>query len=354
MYGPHRHFVTMFVVLLLGSGLGDVRAQATGFLLGLRYDAEIERPIPYYAGDADSLTQAAYYTLYITRVGQNVQVAHRADDLLIPRGGGFIKAGSKRSVYNDWVEDFIWAAPPGTRPEVRGIQALNGENCEGHREEVILYAGADYLSLRQTTAGYCYGAPHPWYFNHLAFVPIDSTHHVGLEVDKVLGARSRRAFETQARLLREDTVEDGAYLSPPDPANWGIIRQNGRWIAIGRVELSDQIAVGDHRDLVISVDLPEELAAHNQRLIPPQLVRRIVPEATDYFTSPEGDFIVIMQEGSLSVHPLQHHTIGRRLLEVSTLNGATPVLAKWSSGGRVDTWLRQLESPLVSSRTDLP
>lgn len=354
MFRAPRRLPAALLLLLLVAGLHEVRAQSTGFLLGLRYDAEIDRPLPYYAGDADSLKQAAYYTLYVTRVGHNVQVAFRSDDLLIPRQNGFVAAGSKRSVYNNWVEDFVWTASPGERPEVPGIQAFNGENCQGHREQILLFAGSEYLSLRQKTAGYCEGAPHPWYFDNLAVVPIDSVDHTGLDIDAVLGQRARRSFETMAAELIARESDDDAFVSPPDPANWGIVRQNGQWVAIGRVDLSDQIAVADQHDLVVSTDLPRRLVERNERAVPPQIVRRVAPDAVDYFTSPLRDFIVIMRRGRFSVHPLQGQTIGRRLLEVSTREGATPVVARWSSGERVEQWLKQLESPRISAQTRTP
>ncbi len=349
-----RHFLTSFVIMLLVSSVEGVHAQSTGLLLGLRYETAIERPLPYYAGDADSLKQASYYTLFVTRSGSTVQVAHRSDDLIIPRGSSFIRAGSKRSVYNDWVEDFIWASPPAVRAEVPGIQTLNGENCEGHREQIILFASARYLSLQQRTAGYCYGAPHPWYFNHLAFVPTDSTGHTGIEVDEVLGLRAWRTFEDQARLLIEEAGQTDARSHPPDPANWGIVRQSGRWVAIGRVELSDQISVGDHRDLVLSTEVPAELVGENRRRLPLEVVRRVAPDMTDYFVSPSGDLVVIMRDSTLTVHPVDNQFIGRRLLEVSLRDDAVPVLAQWATGDRVSRWLKLFESPRFTTRSNIP
>lgn len=350
MVSASRRFAAAVALALLLAGLTDAQAQSTGFLLGLRYEETIDRPLPYYAGDADSLKKASYYTLYITRVGQNVQVAHRADNLLIPRDGGFLAAGSRRSVYNDWVEDFVWTAPPGERPSVPGIQAFNGENCQGYREQTILFAGSRYLSLEQHTAGYCEGAPHPWYFNSLAVVPVDTADHTGLDIDQVLGQRARRTFETQAGQLIERERTEESFSSPPDPANWGIVREQGRWVPVARINLADQIAVEDQRDIVLPVELTRQVVEHNEQPVPLRIVRRVAPDATDYFTSPQRDFIVIMRSNRLTVHPLQGQTIGRRLLEVATREGARPVLARWSSGERVAGWLKQLESPRISAR----
>ncbi len=49
----------LILVLLLFLGWSESRAQETGVLLGLRYEEPIAKTLPYFAGDADSLSRAA-------------------------------------------------------------------------------------------------------------------------------------------------------------------------------------------------------------------------------------------------------------------------------------------------------
>ena len=48
----------LLLVVLLCLGVAEARAQASGVLLGIRYEEPISRPLPYYAGSADSLARA--------------------------------------------------------------------------------------------------------------------------------------------------------------------------------------------------------------------------------------------------------------------------------------------------------
>lgn len=322
----------LFVTIIFA---GDAASQSSGLLLGLRYQIEIDRPVPYYSGDADSLSRDAYVTLYVTRQGRSVQVAERVEGLLIPSGGDFIRAGSKRSVYNNWVEDFVWTSRHGARPDIPGIQPYNGENCEGHRSQRIRFATARYLSLEERTAGYCAGAPHPWFFQTFAVVPIDSTAHTGLDIEHVLGDRARRAFDNQVERLSEIDDED-VFVSHPDPANWAIIRDRGVWRPVVRFSLADHIAVDATEDVMLDVAIPTQIAPRNQRLIPWESIRRVAPGAIDYFVAPGHDLVVILRREHLTVHPLEGSTIGRRLIEVAVPRGAQPVLASWVTGADVD------------------
>lgn len=195
-----RRFLSALMVLLL-CGVIDAAAQEAsvdrGVLLGLRILEPIPKPLPYYATTEDSTARSTYQTLLVVRNDTTFRVAAAPDELVIPRTNRLWRAGVKRSIYNNWVEDFVWAAPTGTLPEWSGIQPYNGEYCEGHRVQDVLYAGPSYLALEQRSSGYCEGAAHPWLFNTLAVVPIDSVTHTGLEIDQVLGSRLRRLSTRQ-------------------------------------------------------------------------------------------------------------------------------------------------------------
>ena len=335
-----RGRVWFFIAALFAAAgfAGEAASQSSGLLLGLRYQAAIERPVPYYAGDADSLSRDAYVTLYVTRQGRSLQVAQRLDGLLIPSDAGFIRAGSKRSVYNDWVEDFVWTSRRDARPEVPGIQPYNGENCEGHRSQRILYAGASYLSLEERTAGYCAGAPHPWYFRTFAVVPVDTTAHTGVDIEDVLGEQARRVFDGHVERLTHADEEEDTFLDHPDPANWAIMRDRGIWKAAVRFSLADHIAVDSVEDIPLDVNLPSHIAPRNQRHIPWETVQRVAPDAVDFFVAPGHDLVVILRHEHLTVHPLEGTTIGRRLIEVVVPPGAQPVLAHWVTGAAVEEW----------------
>ena len=88
-----RPFTWIMSALLLFVGWGESRAQETGLLLGLQYAESIAQPLPYYAGDADSLSRAVYRTLLISESEGAFVVWSDENDLLIPGADGFWHAG---------------------------------------------------------------------------------------------------------------------------------------------------------------------------------------------------------------------------------------------------------------------
>lgn len=346
---------SLVIVAVLPAASIDAVAQDSGLILGMRYDTRIDRALPYYAGDADSLRQPAYYTLFVARRGDTIELEAQVNDLVIPRGDGFFHAGTRRSVYNNWVEDFVWTARPEERPQVPGIQAFNGEYCEGYREQRLLFAGPTHLGIEQRTAGYCDGAAYPWHSSTLAVVPVDSTAHTGLDISRVIGDRAYQTFNGEAARASERIARqrgEDIYFEMADGANWSIKRDKGRWVVVGRVNLSDLPAVVDNVDLVLPVEAPRRIVDRNDSELSWEAVRRAVPDATDFFTSPRGDFVLIQRPGRAVAHFVDDGRIGQRATEVRLRPNSTPVLARWASGDRLLHWTRGFDETLISSRED--
>ncbi len=162
---PVYRRLLLILGLLFCLSVVESNAQGQGVLLGLRVSEPLTRPLPYYTTAADSLSRTTYRTLLLTKTDSSIALAGDVPELLIPRGNGFWRGGTKRSVYNSWVEDFIWSAPEGMPRNFAGIQSFNGEYCEGHRVYDIQFISARHIAYEQRSSGYCEGATHPWFFN---------------------------------------------------------------------------------------------------------------------------------------------------------------------------------------------
>ena len=252
--------------------------------------------------------------------------------------------GVKRSVYNNWVEDFIWAAPDGVKPSLRGIQVYNGEYCEGHRTQTLHFAGEEYLALEQQSAGYCEDAAHPWFFSTLAVVPIDSTTHLGLTISEVLGDAATDALYEGASdyLERIGSAEDRAlYMQEPDEANWIFVRRPGRWVVQGRLE-TGEVTQDAFADFEVDVDLPSSIVRRNQLQPSWEQIKTFAPDAIDAFSSPEREFVVILRPSRLTAHPVSDGRIGPASVNVRVRPGATAVMARWATGPRVQRWAEHI------------
>jgi hypothetical protein len=341
------------VMLLLLLGPDEVRAQQAtpdqGVLVGLRLLEPIPKPLPYYATTDDSTARSVYRTLLIVRSDSTFQVDAAGAGLLIPRPTGLWRAGVKRSIYNDWVEDFVWAAPEGTLPEWSGIQPYNGEYCEGHRVQDVLYAGPTYLALEQRSAGYCEGAAHPWLFNTLAVVPIDSVTHTGVPIGQVLGDAGRTALDQAATDYLErlrDPKRRARFSSEADPANWALRHQRGRWTAIGRLDGIDETAQDLMVDLPLAISLPPSLLGRPVPELSWAALQEAAPDAIDAVIAPDGSWVILLRPRRLTVHPIEDGTIGPVRLTRRLPLGATVVMDRWATGERLQRWQGRLHAAL--------
>lgn len=329
------------------------RAQSheTALILGVRYPEPLERPLPYYMVPADSVERAEYRTFLLVADETGVRVAADHPGLRIPRGDGIWRADVKRSVYNNWVEDFVWSAPPGHSPALPGIQAFNGENCTGHRVQVITFASATHLGVEQRSAGYCEDAAHPWFSNTLAVVPIDSTDHTGVSISAVLGRPGRDAiFNGAQRLLTSLSAEDRDQFYPhPDEANWAPMRRRGQWVIRGRLD-SDEVSRPLTADFVLRMRIPPTLLGYEERPLDWERIVRRAPDAIDALTSPSRDLVVISRPGRITLHRLAGSDVQPAVLSVSVPDEATIVMSQWTTS-QTAQWIRAMslasDAPVV-------
>ena len=341
-----RSLTWIIPALLLLAGWSESRAQETGVLLGLRYEEPIPKPLPYYANDADSLSRAVYRTLLISESAGTFVVWSEENNLLIPRPEAFWHAGTKRSIYNNWVEDFVWAAPDDAPRTLIGIQPYNGEFCEGHRQQTILYAGPQYLSLDQRSAGYCEGAAHPWFFNTLAVVPLDSTTHTGLSINDVLGETAHKALEADVKSFLDDLANDehrAAYIEEPDAANWGLVRREGRWTTLGRLEAAEAANQSASADVPLSFDVPAAFTGRSQPALLWSRIQTAAPDLVDAFVAPEEDWLIILHPDQLTIHPVVSGAIEQATLTAPVAPGARAVMVQWTAGASLRRWIQHFE-----------
>ena len=321
-------------------------SEAVGLMLGLQAVDAAPEPLPY-AGAPDSLAAPRYRTLLFSHAGDSIRKSADQSGLFLPGPERIWRAGVKRSVYNDWVEDFVWATPVGEVPTYAGIDPFNGEYCEGHRTHRITYAGRNYLALRQRSAGYCEGATHPWTYHTLAVVPLDSASHLGLTIAEVLGPVARRTLIRTARAFLDtlDAAERERFIQEPDEANWTIMRRSGQWVVRARLGPASEAEAATYADFPLDVVLPDELALGGN--LPPGMWRRVIgrfPRARDAAMAPDGRFVVILHDQRLTVHPLKNGEIQSATMEVPVARQSTFVSVRPVTGPRLLRWRRVLRN----------
>lgn len=315
-------------------------AQDAALLLGYRSPVSIPRPIPYYAGSADSLARPTYHTALITSRNGTISTLGDLPGLLVPRSGGFWRVDTKRSIYNDWVEDFVWSAPLNGTTKFPGIQAYNGEYCQGHRTQTINFASPRYLSIEVQTAGYCEDAAHPWTFNTFAVIPIDSTASLGLPISTVLGDAGQAALVSAAEEYLSGLPPDERerYLPEPDAASWNVVRKHGHWAIQGRLDPAS-VALSATADFDVETQIPPALVGADTLAPGWPRIRAFAPDAVDAFSSPGGGILAILHPASLTVHTVTDGEIGPASLTMKVPQGTRAVMARWANGPAIARWM---------------
>lgn len=292
----------IFLLLIIGilPASAQEKPQEMGLLLGLQTIETAPEPLPFYADAPDSMAAPVFRTLFLIPNDTSVRI-DSVSGLFIPRPDTLWQVGIKRSVYNDWVEDFLWAGPVGQPPTYSGISTFNGEYCSGHRTQRLFFAGPRFLSFEQRSAGSCQGSAHPWFYHTLAVIPIDSTEHLGLPIDQVLGFAALDSFNAEADrfLAGLDAQRRMDFQSVPDPANWAIVRQNGEWVVEGRLGPISEAAQNASKDLFLEID-PFFLDAPAGLNLAQIASGR--DSLRDAFASPNGEWLVLLYDTQLTIH----------------------------------------------------
>ncbi len=320
----------LLTVLFLLVFLFPASAQAQeALLLGYRVRETSRTALPGQVG-SDSLATSGYRSLLVYADAGGRFRSVSGTGLLLPAGRGFVQIGTKRSRYNRWGEDFVWAAAPGAVPEYTGIGVFNGEYCTGYRQQRILFAGGRHVAVETRTAGYCDGSASPWDFNTLAVLPLDSLDTDGADIAAVLGREGDTALLRGAESYLEKLPGSrrDAYIPEPDPANWGVVRRRGRWVAIGRLEPIEMVGAGRAADFEIPLVPPVSMAGV-QGAIRWETVLQAARDAEDAFASPGGTFVAIQRPSLLTIHPVRNGRIGQAVLGQPLTSGATAVVVQW-------------------------
>lgn len=240
-----------------------------------------------------------------------------------------LRIGARTSRYNDWTERFLWAAPPGGPPQLRGIDAYNGEYCEGRRRQTLRYVGPRHVGYETESHGACEGAAHPWRIRALAVVPTDSLDHPGVDLTGLLGVELQALEDEAAANLARLTDEQAArWLEVPDAANWLPVRRDGQWRVQMRLDAIDLASRGQVRDFLASLPVPDTLLG---RTGADDLTRarRQVSGARDAFVSPTGALAGVRRQGLLTLHRVERGRYGRALVGFPVPTDADLIQLRW-------------------------
>lgn len=308
----------------------------TGVLLGFK--------IPIY-DETNEIPDWDYKTIWIRSENRSI-IKYELDELLVPRKNGFWLVGVNRDDSASSINDRVFAMPQFSKTDLfNEIASELEDKIEKMKDEPIalmstrptilkdiLFIGNDYVSVEKTQ--------------------VDNKNRRTLEVYAIDNIDDQRPIK-----LSDIVGEDGSLLFNEgskniqslgentflDESNVGLARNNGYWILKGRVNYR-QNEEELYKDFNIKAIPPKMMVSYDELTIPWNIINTQFPRAVDIFSSPNGEFIIVVTNSELQIYPTENGEIMslEPIAIVEIPSNASIVMSEWATGRYPSIWQNEM------------
>jgi len=263
------------------------------------------------------------------------------EGLAVPRGDGWWRLQRLERSAANTSETVVFASP--ARKPVRPPDLVADEGCEADKTQLLLFVGAEFASVEESAGGYCQGAAHPYAGVGLrSFRLAPDLEQKSLVVEEALGKEARAVFEKAAAAAHGGAEKREAdCLGDAGPTDWGLVRQEGKWILRGGLGYLAEACRGNHEYFTVPFDLPAKLTGQAGKAPGFSAVQKEVPGALDAVVSPSGTFSLVVTPGGLELRaggkPVASHAVA----------GAAVVMTQWGLGKAAARWRSEVRQVLA-------
>lgn len=304
----------------------------TGILLGIK--------TPIYDEINDS-PQWEYQTIWINSKDRNIVNAYKLENLLLPRKNGFWMIDMEREIDNGNVEDHINMEPKmivedeedsdekiyEDKMEEPGSSTMSRPSTLPSILKNILFVGNDYISMENIDIDL--GAKRT-----LQIYSLDNIEdQTPINLSDIIGEEGKEIFENSAENIL--SLDDAS----SNESNIGLVRKQGYWVFQGRVNYkknNEEL----YKDFDIKAIPPEEMVSYDELSIPWNRLKMRVPQATDVYSSPNEDIIIVETRSALLIYPISNGSLTKKspIKRIPLPNQASIVMAEWATEEYTDTW----------------
>lgn len=317
--------------MLLGAAVG-LAQEKSGLLL----------TVTSTSGDS----QQRFHSYWIARDGAQVQVTDGMR-LLVPRKAGWWEIGilGLTRMNSSARSEIVVAAPLGAHYRRSHVIPVSDDNtCP---DEISTYSvswvGSDFAALHHAYESSC-GA-HPVSGEESFMVKLESLRRedeqtpAQLKLSEAAGESAVTAMKLGAdvantRAAQKSGEDDGTLPIVANENSWLVIRSKGHYHLLGTTSMEHGQG-GDSYD--VPLDPPQLLVGGDALAVGWDAVLDKVPDATDAYTSPDGDLAVVVNSRYVSVFVVRDKKIDKRLARFA-IESASVIAAQWSTGANVDRW----------------
>lgn len=312
----------------------EVEDLNSGVLLGIK--------IPTY-DEVKDIPDWEYKTIWIKSANREIS-KYELGKLLVPRKNGFWIIGVDRKETGASINDRIVAAPQFTKVELdkaieeleMSINSLANESISlfSSRPTVlkdILFIGNDYISIEKT--------------------------EVDNKNKKILEVYTLDNIDEERPIKLSDIVVEGDFLFSEgsqniqsigenvvlNESNVGLTRTNGYWIIKGRMNYR-QNEEELYKDFSIKAIPPKSMVSYDEHLISWDSISAQFPSAEDVYSSPNGEFIIIVTANELQIYPTDNGEILSfdPISKIEIPNNASIIMSEWALGRYPDIWENEM------------
>ena len=271
----------------------DSNAGTSGVLLGLRIPSD---------------TGYTYRTLWVAADHHQLHPVLAAEQLFFPRTSGFWELS---------VRDISDGAKTGNILTARNAAAKTLEmktsedrtytqdesDAQGRTDDqagtdpairIIDYIGNDYVAIEKELSG----------MDQLQVLPVDKlSSSTEIKISDLLGNEGLDAYLRAREHAVADLAHKGVTSIEKDESgeNFGLVRKNGHWFLIGRVNYQRGGTYGQ-TDFDIKIIPPANLIFYDTLVLNWHNIKDRVPDAMDAFTSPNKDIVLVKTKNKLTVY----------------------------------------------------
>ncbi|HEY3926768.1 MAG TPA: hypothetical protein VGL89_00200 [Candidatus Koribacter sp.] len=278
-----------------------------------------------------------FHGYWIVRDGSSVDVT-TGDRLLVPRKSGWWELGITQltRVGSQTRSARVWAAPFGQpRAKTHVMPMSDDDTCpDDMNTYTVSWVGTDFAALQHDYESSCMGRSVSR--GQSFVVRLDDLREKNdvnaqrLKISELAGEDARKAMGDGAAAVSSDDENEIS----ADEESWIVSRERGHYRLLGTVE-RDMESGGQTYD--VPLDPPKTLVGPDALAVGWDAVLHKVPDAVDAYTSPAGDWLVIVTPHSLQVFTLDQGKIGERLKRVQIESPAV-VAAQWALGEDLNAW----------------
>ncbi|MGH4140228.1 hypothetical protein [Clostridium sp.] len=316
-----------------------VKKHQSGLLLGLKYYKTVDSKLPYDNKNRPIL-EPIYRTLWINNDG-SIQPILELPFLFVPRRTGFWKLQVKREITNNYGRDFLIASPVENEIKTEKIK-VNSEYYYDFKS--INFVGNDYVCYERDMASAANDDKQTTEAHSLEVVPLDTIYtgsEVPISASKVLGEKGMEGLNSGAKsYLRTIPERDKNLLKDtPSPTNFGLFRENGKWLLRGRLDYLNPSVKNEYVDFNLPNKAPDNLVNYDSIFPSWEVIKQKVPNAVDGYTSPNKDIVVVLTKSKLLVYAIKNNALGESpLKELQLKSSEISVMAQWATDDYVKIW----------------